>query len=527
MTDRIGQQLGNYRLARLLGRGGFAEVYLAEHIVLGTKVAIKLLHTRVAEADVTQFQREARLLAGLRHPQIVRVFDFGVDGEIPYLVMDYAPSGTLRTLHTRGAPLPITTVVDYIKQVAQALQYAHDRKVVHRDVKPENMLIGEYNEILLSDFGIALIAQSSHYQSTKDMAGTIAYMAPEQIAAHPRPASDQYSLGIVAYEWLCGALPFHGSLAEIAIKHSVTQPPSLCEQSPELPAGVEQVIGIALAKKPEERFASVNAFANALAQACQVTQLTEQSRPISISLPVTSPPLSPSDTAKQPPTVATPLIALPDDTPTESPVMPGIQLDQPIVVSPPPIEAPPDPQLAKTVEEVPDLTTPVKTNDKSAVSRRAVIIGAASIASIVAAGTGTYLFLHRQSSSPQIRSLIYSGHSDAVWSVAWSPDGKVIASGSDDNTVQIWNTSDGSNVLTYRGHSSPVNTIAWSPDGKRIASGSGGWIVQVWNANDGSKVLTYRGHTSGVLSVVWSPDGKWVASGSHDKMVRVCQVASS
>src|SRR5262249_15193916 len=118
--------------------------------------------------------------------------------------MDYAPSGTLRNRHPKGTPLPVSTVVDYIKQIAQALQYAHDRKVVHRDVKPENMLIGEHNEILLSDFGIALIAHSSHYDSTKDMAGTIAYMAPEQIAAHPRPASDQYSLGIVAYEWLSG-----------------------------------------------------------------------------------------------------------------------------------------------------------------------------------------------------------------------------------------------------------------------------------------------------------------------------------
>src|SRR5579859_6952653 len=210
MTDRIGQQLGNYRLTRPLGRGGFAEVYLGEHIDLGTMVAIKILDTRVAEEDVAPFRQEARLLAGLRHPHIVRVFDFGIDEGIPYLVMDYAPNGTLRTRHARGTPLPVSTVVSYVKQIAQALQYAHDRKIVHRDIKPENMLIGENNEILLSDFGIALVAHSSLSQLTQDITGTITYMSPEQIQGRTRPASDQYSLGVVVYEWLCGTPPFWG-----------------------------------------------------------------------------------------------------------------------------------------------------------------------------------------------------------------------------------------------------------------------------------------------------------------------------
>src|SRR5437667_436411 len=178
MTDRLGQQLGNYRLTRLLGQGSFAEVYLGQHIILGTMVAIKILHTRVSEKDIAQFEQEARLLASLRHPHIIRVLDFGLDEQTPYLVMDHAPNGTLRTRHPKGTTLSVSTVVGYVKQIAQGLQYAHDRKVIHRDIKPENMLISENNEILLSDFGIALIAQSSQYQSTKDMAGTIAYMAP-------------------------------------------------------------------------------------------------------------------------------------------------------------------------------------------------------------------------------------------------------------------------------------------------------------------------------------------------------------
>src|SRR5260370_24906499 len=181
LSNRVGEQLGNYRVIRLLGQGGFAEVYLGEHTYLGTHAAIKILDTPVAQDDIAQFQQEARMLANLVHPHIVRVLEFGVDNQTPYLVMDYAAGGTLRTRHPKGARLSVPTVVAYVKQCAQALQYAHDQKLIHRDVKPENMLIARNGDMLLSDFGIALITQSSRYQSTKDMAGTIAYMAPEQI----------------------------------------------------------------------------------------------------------------------------------------------------------------------------------------------------------------------------------------------------------------------------------------------------------------------------------------------------------
>jgi serine/threonine protein kinase len=270
--EHVGKQLGNYRLERLIGQGGFAEVYLAEHIHLDTIAAIKLLFTKLAKDDIEAFRQEARTIARLVHPHIVRVLDFGVEGTTPFLVMDYAPGDTLRQLHPKGTRLPLETVVTYVKQVALALQYAHEQKVIHRDVKPENMLMGRNGEVLLSDFGIALITQSSRYESSIDMAGTIAYMAPEQIEANPRQASDQYSLGIVVYEWLTGDRPFHGTFREIAIKHSLVPPPSLCEQVPTLPPAVEQVVLIALAKEPKQRFGNVLAFATAFEQASQVKQ---------------------------------------------------------------------------------------------------------------------------------------------------------------------------------------------------------------------------------------------------------------
>src|SRR5712692_4311459 len=123
MNDRVGQQLGNYRLIRLLGQGGFADVYLGEHIYLKTPAAIKLLQTRLANDDLQSFLNEARSIANLVHPNIVRVLEFGVEGSTPFLVMDYAPNGTLRQLHPRGTRLPLATVVSYVKQIASALQY--------------------------------------------------------------------------------------------------------------------------------------------------------------------------------------------------------------------------------------------------------------------------------------------------------------------------------------------------------------------------------------------------------------------
>src|ERR1700737_1383560 len=156
--------------------------------------------------------------------------------------MDYASNGTLRQRHPKGVALPLPLIVAYVKQVANALQFAHDEKLIHRDIKPENMLLGRRNEILLSDFGIAIGPKSSPYQGQQDMAGTIAYMAPEQIQAHPRPASDQYSLGIVVYEWLSGERPFHGSFTEIAAKHATTPPPSLRAKMITVPPDVEHVV---------------------------------------------------------------------------------------------------------------------------------------------------------------------------------------------------------------------------------------------------------------------------------------------
>ncbi len=273
MTDRVGQHLGNYRLLRLLGHGGFAEVYLGEHLYLQSLAALKLLHSRLSEEETARFLTEARTLARLSHPHIVRVLDYALHEGFPFLVMDYAPGGSLRQRHPAGSRLPLATITSYVSQVASALQYAHDQRLIHRDVKPENMLLGAREEVLLADFGLVVLTAQSSAGSTQAMepslAGTTPYLAPEQLQGQPHPASDQYALGVVVYEWLCGSRPFSGSPIQLAVQHLSTPPASLCERVPDLPPAVEEVVLRALAKEPGQRFARVQDFASALQQAAQ------------------------------------------------------------------------------------------------------------------------------------------------------------------------------------------------------------------------------------------------------------------
>ncbi|WP_220204719.1 serine/threonine-protein kinase [Reticulibacter mediterranei] len=269
----VGQQIGNYSLIQLLGRGGFADVYLGEHIYLKTQAAIKILRVQLSTSSTEDFLQEARTIAKLEHPNIVRVFECGItDERTPFLVMTYAPNGSLRQRHARGTCLTLEQVLSYVQQLSAGLYYAHQQKLIHRDVKPENMLIAPNDQILLSDFGLALMAQSTSTQSTKEMAGTLPYMPPEQLQGKPRFASDQYALAISTYEWLCGERPFNGTFMEVVSQQVLSAPPSLCERIHDLPPAVEAVIFRALAKDPVDRFENILMFAQALTEASHSLQ---------------------------------------------------------------------------------------------------------------------------------------------------------------------------------------------------------------------------------------------------------------
>lgn len=492
MADRVGQQLGNYRLVRLLGRGGFAEVYLGEHIYLDTQAAIKVLSTYLASDDLEQFRDEARTIARLEHPHIVRILDFGVEDGVPFLVMNYGAHGTLRQRYSRGTRLPLDTIVAYVQQIADALQYAHDEKLIHRDVKPENMLLGRHDEVLLSDFGLATIIHSSHSLDKPEVVGTITYMAPEQFRGKPTIASDQYALGVVVYEWLCGDYPFHGYAIETAMQHMLTPPVPLHEKIPTIAPDVEQVVLRALEKEPYKRFESVRTFACALEQA----STSGQPQQISVVWPMAEPKSSLTDEE------AFRTIALPQMLPgaTEA-----TEATEATATAPSPIGA----------------TVCVYQGHAAPVSSLAWLPG------------GPYLASGSNDQTMQVwnaltgaQALLGHEHTSWVHAVAWSLDGKRLASGSWDNTVQIWDVLTGSRLYTYRGHSKNVNAVAWAPGSKHVASGSYDQKVQVWDAGTGEHVCTYAGHSSAVTSVTWSSNGKHIASASYDKTVQVWDAAN-
>ena len=558
MPNRVGQQLGKYRLVRLLADGGFAEVYQGEHIHLGTQAAIKVLHAQLVSEDLEQFRQEARIVARLRHPHIVNIHDFDVESGTPFIVMDYAPNGNLRQRHPRGMVVPTPIILTYLQQIADALQYAHNERLIHRDIKPENMLVGWQNEILLSDFGIAVVEHGSRVQLVQEIIGTLAYMAPEQLQGRPRLASDQYALGVVVYEWLCGSCPFHGSVAEVVAQHVNAPPPSLCERNPTIVPELEQVVFKALAKNPEDRYHTVQDFVHAFS-------LVVQQQPLRLR--------------------TTDEVANANNLPhvPHTPNLSTIGLHSEETVSVYTSSSLPAEQML--------LPSATGSQRKRHISRRALVVGLTGLTAASIAGGGIAWLAQQRSHTTKAQTptqhrarptpspvplgtlmITYLSHTDAVNAVAWSPNGSymasgskdhtvhvwyprsgsdaysaygkhtdavntvawspstnsaggqnllIIASGSNDNTVQVWQVTNESSPFVYSSHSAMVNSVAWSPDGTRIASGSADHTVQVWNAADGSNAYTYPGHSDGVKAVAWSPDGTHIASGSVDTSVQV------
>ncbi|SRR6266567_1909905 len=274
MARLLNRRLGNYVLRKLIARGGFADIYLAQHLYLKRYVVIKVMSKQPQQPGRRAFLREAQIMASLNHRNIVRILDFGVDGNTPFIVMSYFPRGSLRMKHPRGARLSLSVILCYLQDIAEALEYIHDRGYVHQDIKPENMLVGPRNEIVLCDFGIAIAFNEAIFQGLDEIVGTASYMAPERFEGSVCAASDQYALGIVVYEWLAGEPPFSGTYGEIAWKHLHASPPLLRAKRPEIPPGVEQVILRALEKDPMNRFESVKDFVAALGLAAATTRLT-------------------------------------------------------------------------------------------------------------------------------------------------------------------------------------------------------------------------------------------------------------
>jgi tRNA A-37 threonylcarbamoyl transferase component Bud32 len=278
------EQIGRYRILEKLGQGGFGDVYLAEDTVLGNQVALKVLaaHYLRNPTIVERFRQEARAAAQLQHPNIVRIHDLGQDQGLYYMAMDYLPGRPLAEVIADEGSLPLERAAQLVAQIASALDHAHDQGLIHRDVKPENVIVGDDGHATLTDFGLVKAIEGTEYSilqlttgseqvtSGGTMIGTPEYMAPEQ--AEPGPGAvdgriDVYSLGVMAYQMLTGRVPFKASTPVATLRGHVDLEPPSPTQWVDLPDEVVSALMKALAKKPDERWQRSGEFAAVLVEA--------------------------------------------------------------------------------------------------------------------------------------------------------------------------------------------------------------------------------------------------------------------
>ena len=276
----LGQALGTCTLKDLLGRGGMGAVYLAHQSRPRRSVAVKVLmpgllgETCIRAEFLARFRREADAIAALDHINIMPIYEYGEQEDLAYLVMPHITGGTLRDVLEKRVRLPLNEILPIIEQATAALDYAHEQGIIHRDLKPGNILLHADGRVVLADFGLAKILNETNELnpdapgliSGGTIIGTPEYFSPEQSTGNPvDQRTDVYSLGIVLYQMLSGRVPFTGTTAvAIAVKHTIEEPPSLLALNPTIPRSVEAVVMKAIAKKPENRYASAGELARAL-----------------------------------------------------------------------------------------------------------------------------------------------------------------------------------------------------------------------------------------------------------------------
>jgi serine/threonine protein kinase/Tol biopolymer transport system component len=470
MAGLIGQQLGQYTITATLGSGGMATVYRARQASVGRDVAIKVIKIELVNDHkfVERFRQEARIIAALDHLHIIKLFDFGTQDDLLYLVMELKTGGSLAAhLKARGK-LNAEEAARYLDQIGAALDHAHSRSVIHRDLKPQNVLLDEQNNAFLSDFGIARIV--SELSKSVTVLGTPEYMSPEQWEGkNVDRRADIYGLAIMTYKLLTNTLPFTGDTPPVLMyKHLHEPPPPIRRLRPDLSQRIEDVLMKGMAKRPEDRFQSAPEFAAAFR-----TALGER---------------------------------MPKDVETKK------VLAQP----------PQPPEVTKTHVAAPISAANLnRVVELQKIERLGLVFSVAwSSDGYLASGlpSGT-ICVWRAVTGQRIWER--TEHSESVFSVVWSPDGRYLASSSKDGMICVWESANGQLVRRLRRWSGRVNSVAWSPDGRYLASGSDDKTVRVWSAADGNLVQTLTGHTGAVWSVVWSPDGSYLASGSEDRTVCV------
>jgi eukaryotic-like serine/threonine-protein kinase len=277
----IGKRIsGRYKILKMIGGGGMANVYLAHDMILDRDVAVKMLRLDFAndEEFIRRFHREAQSAASLDHPNIVSIYDVGEENDIYYIVMEYVDGQTLKQYIHQHSPIPTETALEIMQQLTSAISHAHQNHIVHRDIKPHNILLDRNGNVKVTDFGIAMALSATSITQTNSVLGSVHYLSPEQArGGMANKKSDIYSLGIVMFEMLTGRLPFSGeSAVSIALKHLQSETPSLKRWNPSIPQSVENIVLKATAKDPFHRYDSVEDMEEDIRTALDPDRINEE-----------------------------------------------------------------------------------------------------------------------------------------------------------------------------------------------------------------------------------------------------------
>jgi WD40 repeat protein len=500
-----------YRLTKSLGKGTFGEVFeaLDEKFQPARQVAIKILHPQfLADKEVRDSIRlEAGNLARFSHPNILRVHDFEVSDELAFIVTDIATGGSLMDKlrpnpDATSKALPFEEVLHILQQISGALDEAHANGLIHRDIKPQNILLDKWNNCLLADFGLATAVSSTATAAmiNAPVIGTPLFMAPEQWEGNSGKASDIYALGVLAYQMLTGEAPYKGNNMALAFQHMNGKIPKLSDKAPQLnyPAAVDDVLAETMAKKPEDRPKSATAFYQSFKQAFT----------------------SPHNNKVEPPVLVHKLNI--EDLLKEIPAPESPPITAPVVVSP---------VQNKTANRL-YRPEPLMLSDHLGCVNTVVWSGDGSLLASASFDRTVQLW--------RANGVLYATlqpHYGDVQLLAWSKDGKQIVTGCENGAVTMWGVYGATTPMPQPGnqhvwgvygsllanlgtHKGRISDIQYSPNGQRFAVASFDRTITLWRA-DTKAIATLTGHTMAVKTLAWSPNGMVLASASADKTVRL------
>jgi hypothetical protein len=554
--------VAGYEILGELGRGNMGVVYHARHVALNRLVALKMIlaGSHAGEAELTRFKTEAEAIARLQHPNIVQVYEVGAVGRLPYFSLEFCLGGSLAG-RLRGTPLPPREAARLVEALARAMEAAHQKGIIHRDLKPANVLLAEDGTPKITDFGLAKKLDEAGQTESGAIVGTPSYMAPEQAGGKSRevgPAADVYALGAILYECLTGRPPFKAATAMDTLLQVLSEEPVPPRRlQPKTPADLETICLKCLQKEPGRRYPSAAALA-------------EDLRRFQAGEPIAARPVGRLERGwrwcRRNPVVAGLVAAvalalcggtgvatwqavearaqagraeeaLGERDTALGEVRAALEQEKQAEEQAQGAAA----QEKKARQDEQKAREEAQTQERLARERL--------LTSQWLAYAGQIALAQREWQDGNIdhaRDLIdacqwnlrgwehnylhtlfnknqrtFYGHTGPVSSVAFSPDGKRLVSGSQDHTLKVWDAQTGQQTLSLKGHTGGVTSVAFSPDGKRLVSGSDDRTLKVWDAQTGQETLSLKGHTGGVWSVAFSPDGKRLASGSTDSTVKV------